>query len=132
MIENLQKSCLSTGEINEISIYKGELTPDCLIKSMKKIKDSFPNLTPGFFDILQDRLKDNNFCNERLTDAINNVIDTCIYPNPTIANFISYDRKYKIQTYNDMCKMVEEFGRTIWEDYNIIDMPSGKKGWVKK
>ena len=62
------------------------------MESIKKIRDAFPNLPPGFFNILQDRLKDNKFCDERLKDAVNYVIDNCSYPNPQIADFIRYDK----------------------------------------
>jgi hypothetical protein len=59
---------------------------------MEKIKNSFPSLSAGFYDILCDRLKANNFTDEKLQNAVNHVIDTCIYPIPTIANFISFNK----------------------------------------
>jgi len=59
--------------------------------NMAKIKDAFPTLQKGFYDLLCQRLKANEFSDEKLSEAVNHVIDNCNYPNPTIANFINYD-----------------------------------------
>lgn len=116
----------------EISLYTDELTTKGIVSNIKRIKLAFPQLESGFYDVLTDMVRDDKFTDQRFKDAVDHVIRTCVYPQPTIAQFLSFDKKLKINSYNDMCKLVEEFGRTIWDDYNIIDMPSGKKGWVKK
>ncbi|MEN6569024.1 MAG: hypothetical protein ABFC18_03325 [Rikenellaceae bacterium] len=36
------------------------------------------------------------------------VICTCQYPQPTIANFISFDRRVKVYTYSEYCKLCDE------------------------
>lgn len=76
-----------------VSVYKGELTSQGIIEGLAAIKKAFPLLTQDFYDILIDRLNANEFNNDRFHDAVVNVIDTCIYPTPTIANFISYDKR---------------------------------------
>jgi hypothetical protein len=93
---------------NEISLYEGELTAPCLVNCIADIKKAFPSLPVGFYDILTDRLADNGFSDNRLKDAVRNVIDTCIYPTPTIAQFISFDKRVKIYTYLQYCDMVEK------------------------
>jgi hypothetical protein len=93
---------------NEISIYQGELTPIHVLKEIARTKISFPSLPDSFFDILRDRIEDNNFTDQRLTDAVNNVIDNCVYPIPTIANFITFDRRIKLYTYSQYCKLADE------------------------
>jgi hypothetical protein len=70
--------------------------------------DAFPTLPKGFYDILADRIKENGFCDDRLNDSINHVIDNCIYPQPTIAQFISYDKKVKLYNHNDIVKMLTD------------------------
>jgi len=93
---------------NEISTYKGELTPRFVMEQMAKIQNAFPALPSGFYEAMSARLKEAGFCNERLSDAVNHVIDTCIYPQPTIAQFISFDKKVKLYSYQDMLKMADD------------------------
>jgi hypothetical protein len=104
-------------ECNEISLYSGELTPKVVIDNVSKIKKAFPTLPTGFYDILSDRIKDKGFCDERLTDAVNHVIDNCPYPTPTIANFISYDKTVKFKTWNDMTR------DDLWNAYVAVKFP---------
>lgn len=108
-IRNLPNSLPEKSELsNEISIYRGELTDKCLVDCIIKVKKAFPALPLGFYDILTDRLKANHFTDERLRDAVNNVIDTCIYPTPTIANVTSFDKRIKLYTYLQYCNLVNE------------------------
>jgi len=94
--------------VNEISIYSGHLTPLGITESMIKIKRSFPELDKEFYDILQDRLKENKFCDSRLKDAVNHVIDHCVYPRPTIAEFISYDKRVRLYSYYEAVEYCTE------------------------
>ena len=64
------------------------------MKNTVKIKNAFPTLPVEFYDILCERLKANGFTDERLTNAVNGVIDTCKYPTPTVAHFMSYDEDH--------------------------------------
>lgn len=79
----------------------------------------------GFYDAFTDRIQANEFCDERLTDAVNYVIDNCVYPTPTIANFISYDRTVKFKTWNEMTK------EDLWDTYLPVKFPDRPKViWV--
>jgi len=93
---------------SEISIYRGELTKQCIADANGKIAMTFPSLPAEFYKVLANRVKDNNFSDERLKDSVNHVIDNCIYPIPTIAQFISFDKNIKVYTYQDMLKQVSE------------------------
>ena len=90
----------------EMSIYRGELTKICLGESIMKLKQTFPSLPNDFYDVFSDRITDNKFNNDRLKASINHVIDNCVYPVPTIAQFISFDKHIKLYTYQDMMKML--------------------------
>jgi hypothetical protein len=92
----------------ELSLYRGSLTTNCVIQNTIKIKSSFPALPEGFYEIFSDRIQDCGFTDERLNDAVNNVIDTCIYPTPTIAQFISWDKRVKVYKYPDIIKMLDD------------------------
>jgi hypothetical protein len=104
---------------NEISIYNGELTAQAFVKATIRITKSFPQLPKDFFEILKNRLFENDFNDNRLIDAVNHVIDTCIYPVPTIANIISYDKKIKLLTYAELVKENDLF-KGIAEHYIAV------------
>jgi len=114
---------------NSISIYKGELTTKEVINQGIKIKAAFPGLPQSFYDILWDRLKAHNFNDEKLKDAVDNLIDTCIYPLPTIANLVSFDKRVKLYTYNELGNLFHE-GYTQ-DDFTRIKLKN-KTFWVKK
>ena len=103
-----------------LSVYTGELTTGCIIENVKKLKQAFPALPPGYYDVLAQRVKDTGIGDARLTDAINHVIDTCVYPTPAIANFLSYDKRIRLFTYAEMCDLVPLHGNGIWNDYKIV------------
>lgn len=70
-----------------------QLTAITLTKSVDKIKKAFPTLPVGFYDVFCDRLKHYQFTDDRLLKSVNYVIDNCLYPTPTIANFIIADKE---------------------------------------
>jgi len=96
-----------------------------------RVKAAFPSLPEDFYRVFSERIVDNNFNDTRLTDAINHVIDNCPYPTPTIANFISYDKKVKLNTYEDMLKKTNDLGAEVWNFYKKIEIPGRiKPVWV--
>ena len=108
----------------EMSIYagNGELTKECITQQMAKIKQAFPNLTPQFLSILLDRILENETMTDRkLTDAVNNVIDTFEYPNPTVAKFLNYDKKVELLTYDKVVAMAQPKSN-IFDTYKAIDV----------
>ena len=117
-----EESLQRTGEYS-ISIYHGELTTECIINQVKKLKQAFPSLPKGFYDILTDRIQELGFLDSRLICAVNNLIDTCTYPTPTIANLITWDRRVKLYTYRQMVEMTNEYGASTWDDYKAVQAP---------
>ena len=67
-----------------------------------------------------ETLREAGWSDDRLTDAVNNLIRTYAYPSPPrIADILGFDRKIKIYTYNQVCDMVangEKFSN--FEKYN--------------
>lgn len=120
---------LKTEEGNFLSLYSDNLTKENLIKGIATIKATFPSLSIEFLSILSDRFIDKGFTDERLKDAINNVIDTCIYPSPTIASFLNFDKKLKLYTYNDILNLIDKGDSFKYYEIKEID---GIKWWIKK
>jgi hypothetical protein len=122
---------LALTPLNEISVYSGPLTTESIIKEEAKIKKAFPSLPIDFFDVFTDRIRENGFTDTRLKDAVNFVIDNCVYPTPTIAQFISYDKKFKCWSYEEMMKKWDEFGPELANSYKPIQFPDREKPvWV--
>lgn len=109
-----------TGEFSLSKYPHGHLEPEFMIKQIHRAKCTFPANPPEFWDILMDRLIEKGFTNERLRDAVNYVIDTCQYPTPTAANFLSYDRLEKLYTYNEVCDMVTRNGYNMEKDFEKV------------
>jgi len=103
-----------------ISGYRGVLTPEGFIKGVKRIKMAFPSLPPSFYEILSERIKELGFSDERFADAINYVIDTCTYPTPTVANFISFDKGARLYTHYELVKMMEDYCGNVWDDFKPV------------
>lgn len=94
---------------------------------MKRLKNAFPQLPQGFYDILSDRIKANGFSDDRLKDAINSLIDNCIYPVPSIANIISFDKRVKLYTYSELVNLINESGAIIWDEFKAIETGSKRR-----
>lgn len=96
---------MKAGELS-LSVYTGELKPQTVLGSIQeKIKATFPALSTDFFDIFMERVKDKGFTDQRLKDAVNHVDDTCPYPTPTLANFLSFDKRIKNTHIQRTCKL---------------------------
>lgn len=90
----------------EISVYNdAPLEARTLVANVDKIKKTFPNLPAGFYEILSSRLKFHQFTNRRFIDSVNNVIDHCRFQTPTVAEFVSWDRKIKLYDYKEVLQM---------------------------
>ena len=92
-----QDSLQEISDSRAVSIYQnGELTTKNISNQITRLMKAFPDLPTGYYDILTERLKENEFTDQRLKDAVDNVIDTCTYFKPTIADVISFDVKKEI------------------------------------
>lgn len=131
MTQNLpeysQNTSLQTTQGNSISIYRDSFNVSQAINQFAKLKQAFPQLPTGFYDVLLDRIKDKGFTDQRLKDAINNLIDNFTYPVPTIANVVSFDKRIKLYTYSDLTDAVSN-GRN-WKDFTKVKR-NGKTFWI--
>lgn len=124
-----QNSLPAVSDSGYISLYRGDLTPRFLIESSVKVRKAFPALDAGFFEVFNERIKSCGFSDDRLRDAVNFVIETCVYPTPTIAQFISWDKRIKVYSYEEMLKKWDE--GTGREAYKPIKFPDREKMvWV--
>lgn len=112
-----------------LSVYTGGLTPPALVEQTTRVLQAFPSLPNSFADLLIERVKDKGFSDDRLRDAVNHVIDTCPYPTPTLANFLSFDKRIKILTYNELVSFVTK-GEASFQDYAKIKI-TGRLHYVK-
>lgn len=121
----------------EISLYgHGKVSPTALAHGIALIKRAFPKLVIGWYKVLEDMIDEEGFTDERFRDAIKNLIKTCPYPEPTIANVLGYDKKIKIfNHYELMEKHKTDFYpgtkfdlRNFYEAINI----SGQLRYVRK
>lgn len=102
----------------ELSAYNGELTEDCIAEQTVKIASAFPSLDAGFYDILFAQVKEMNFSDKKLVDSVNHVIRNCEYPTPTIAKFLSYDKKIKLFDYTQFVN-VEQHLKPLYKAVRI-------------
>jgi hypothetical protein len=113
-------------QTDKISLYADPLAGTKeIIAAQVRIKKSFPALPAGFYDTLDDRIRENGFTVQRLKDAVSYVIDNCPYPTPMIANFISYDKTIKFRTYNEMLKeaVPYEINSVLWKEWLPVKFP---------
>ena len=119
---SLHKSSQALSKSNDeysITTYTGELTQENVVRNFARIKACFPAISPEFYKILLERLKEKGFSDERLSDSVNNLIYNFQYPNPTLANILSFDRKVKILDYNQVCKLIGKHEATF-NDFSKI------------
>jgi hypothetical protein len=120
-----QKDC------NELSVYTDEVaTRTQLIGATKKLHAAFPEITNDFIILLIERLIDNKFTKQRVTDAINHIIDTSPYKHPAIADIISFDRKIKLYTYAEVAIRCSP-NHSVFDNFERIEI-NGKKRYIKK
>lgn len=106
-----------------MSVYQGdELTSEGIATNIKTLQSAFPDLDEHFHDVFAGRIKDLGIGDKRLKDSINHVIDNCVYPKPTIAQFISYDKKVKLYNYQQMVNLNNELNGKAFEYYKRVNI----------
>ena len=105
---------------DSVSVYRGDLVTDkTAATGMLMLTQAFPSLGKGWFTILREMIKDDGFTESRFTDAVKHVIRTCVYPTPTVANILSWDKRVKIYTYHDICDRVT--GGDLFVNYKRLE-----------
>ena len=117
--KNLHKLLLTAiSPTNEISTYSGTIKKSEVEKQIIRLKKAFPQLQNSFYKMFMERISAKGKGDKWLIDAVNHVIDTCIYPMPTIAQFLSYDVKIQLYTWDEVSMGILT-GR-IWDEYEKI------------
>lgn len=68
---------------------------------------------------------------EEFMKSVKEVVDTCIYSTPTIANFISRKKPETIINYQKMLDLTDKFGELIWDSYEKVQV-NGRTFWREK
>jgi len=106
---------------------------DCIIE----VKKAFPRLPVGWYDVLERMLDEEKFSDKRLIDATKSLIKNCVYPEPTIANIISFDRTVTVYTIGELREKYKDHYHTganydpIISEYERVDF-HGQERWAKK
>ena len=109
-----------------MSVYKGDLNLKTVLEQNKNIAQAFPQLPAGFYEIFAERLREKKFTDQRLIDAVSHVIDTCPYPIPTVASFLSYDRCIDLLHHSDLLDMLTD-DRHVFDRYEPVRIPGLEK-----
>lgn len=113
-----------------MSVYKDDLTKDGLAKAMARLLKAFPKFDKNQIEVLKDRIKENKFTDQRIWDAVNNVIDT--YEGwdklPNLANILSYDKRTGVLTYIEVLEQVNN-GKSM-DKFVCFDKEN--KLWIEK
>lgn len=119
-----------TNECYELSTFTDGWDHRKNAESIKRIKQAFPNLNDDYFDVLFEMLKKENFTSQRFSEAVDYVIKTCVYPTPTIAQFLRYNRTVKLYDYGQMIDAAEK-NKDIFSERLPIQI-DGYVFWAKK
>lgn len=117
-----------------ISVYeRGQITQKNAIAVTESLLIAFPKVTPAFLKLLRQRLRENDFTDEKMIDAVNHVIDTYTGFDkvPSIGDIISYDRRVECLSQMEMLEKRNKLGVSVSEDYVCVDL-SGMPYYVKK
>lgn len=102
-----------------------------MAEAEKRALKAFPALSLEQIDILHDRFVENGFTDQRAMDAVNHVIDHHVYGGtPNIAAFISYDRRVKALSWNELEKAHNE-GSANRSDFGMVII-NGKVKHIKR
>ena len=117
-----------------ISIYgKGQVTPETLALCILTIKKAFPKLPIEWYDIMSLMITEDGFTDKRLIDATKNLIRTCIYPEPTIANFINFDKIKKVYTNEELLEITKDFSpESRLKYFKRFNWDKTKKRYIEK
>lgn len=127
----MQSSKTTECHNNEISIYQGSVATQSDIKSeLKKLKAAFPEVDNDYIIILTSRLVEKRFTKQRVQDTINNIIDTCPYRRPAIAEIISFDKRIKVYDFLEVQNMCSP-GKPAFERFERVNI-NGKWKYIEK
>ena len=125
LIKSFSQSSKDNSAEGSLSIYKGALISDeSIVRYSVKVRYAFPALPPEYYGVLLDMVKEEGFTDERFRDAVHYVIKTCVYPSPTIAQFISFDKRIQTLTYDKYLKLCDEGLGNNYEPITLKGRPA--------
>lgn len=121
---------------NKLSIYRtGKVSVESLAQGIKFIRGSKPELSNDWYDVLEIMLDQNGFTDQRFKDAVQVMISTCVYPKPSHADILSYDKFIDAYTWEELLTNVKDAsneyrGKYLESFVRIIHY--GEERWCKK
>lgn len=92
---------------NQISVYKpGKVSSEVFALGCKLIKGSKPKLTDDWYKTLEIMIDRLGFNDEKFQDAIEVMIATCRFPEPSHADILSYDKFIDFYTWEELLENV--------------------------
>ena len=116
----------------ELSLYQDSIAePVQIAGAVKTLKAAFPKMEDEFFMLLCKRIGANEFTAKRLEDAVSHVIDNFRYKELNVADVISFDKRVRLYSYDEVCDMCASGRANMKEDFEIKKIGE-KKYWAKK
>ena len=104
----------------KISIYTGKAADKIdVIRKVNEISEIFPKIGDAKLRILTSYFIKNNFTLQRINDSIDKVATTCIYPEPQLAEFLSFDKSIKTYKYSDILKELE-YNKEAFKEFKAV------------
>lgn len=114
-----------------MSLYRdAEASPADVAVAMGRLREAFPKMGNGFFNLLAERVMAGGFTASRLRDAVDHVLDTFRYKELNIADVVGFDRRARLYGYNEVCTMVSK-GQASFSDFEVREV-DGRVWRVKK
>jgi len=115
----------------EVSLYvPSEITPRTLAEEMLKLKVAFPKRGDVFYNLLSERIMANGFTDDRLKDAVARVLDTFNYKEINISDIVSFDKRVRLYTYNEMSEdILSQKANAAEFEARIVN---DRRYWVKR
>ncbi len=100
-------------------------------KNIRKLQTAFPKQSKEFFNVLAERLVANGFTDQRLTDAVNNVIDNFQFKELNISDIVRFDKTVRLYSYQEACRLVTEKGYEFSRDLQRTSVDD-RVFWIMK
>jgi len=133
---NQQNEQLEKCKENKLSIYGiGKVSAESYAQGAKLIRGSKPKLSTGWYEILEIMLDQDGFTDQKFKDAVQVMISTCPYPEPSHADILSYDKFIDAYTWEELLTNVKDAsneyrGKYLESFVRIIHY--GEERWCKK
>jgi hypothetical protein len=102
-----------------------------MAQAIRTLRIAFPRSGDEFFSLLYERMKKNQFTAKRLEDAVTHVIDNFPYKELNVSDIISFDRRVRLYSYDEVCDICANGRAVMSEDFKKVRIGE-KLYWVKK